>query len=123
MIVVSFHTCKAHIYTYMYTRVVIFWPYFNIFPRVFNIFTGIEATIFTIFRLRFLGLDGPYWALLGPLLASPASDSTPSTCMKSVSTYGGHIEVIHMQSGRGHQDDGQKFGQILAIVLAIDGHF
>ena len=28
-----------------------------------------------------------------------------------------------IQSGRGHQDDGQKFGQILAIVLAIDGHF
>ena len=28
-----------------------------------------------------------------------------------------------MQSGRGHQDDGQNFGQILAIVLAIDGHF
>ena len=27
------------------------------------------------------------------------------------------------QSGRGHQDDGQKFGQILAIVLAIDDHF
>ena len=28
-----------------------------------------------------------------------------------------------LQSGRGHQDDGQKFVQNLAIVLAIDGHF
>ena len=29
---------------------------------------------------NFLGLDGPYLALLGPLLASPASGLTPSTC-------------------------------------------
>ena len=29
--------------------------------------------MFTILGLRFWGLDGPYLALLGPLLASPAS--------------------------------------------------
>ena len=39
------------------------------FQRVFKIFTCIEATIFTILGLRFLGLDGPYLSLLGPLLA------------------------------------------------------
>ena len=32
-------------------------------------------------------------------------------------------EANIVQSGRGHQDDGQKFGQILAIVLAIGGQF
>ena len=35
---------------------------------------------------QFLGLDGPYLALLGPLLASPASGLTPSTCGNPVST-------------------------------------
>ena len=30
-------------------------------------------------NVQFLGLDGPYLALLGPLLASPASGLTPST--------------------------------------------
>ena len=32
------------------------------------------------------GPDGPYLALLGPLLASPASGLTPSTCGNPVST-------------------------------------
>ena len=35
---------------------------------------------------QFLGLDGPCLALLGPLLASPASGLTPSTCGNPVST-------------------------------------
>ena len=61
--------------------------FFIIFPLVFSIFTGIEATILTIFRIRFLGLDGPCLALLGPLLASPASDSTPSNRGIPVSTW------------------------------------
>ena len=45
-----------------------------------------EATNSTIFWLRFLGLDDPYLALLGPLLASPASSLTPWTRRNSVST-------------------------------------
>ena len=40
----------------------------------------------------FLGLDGPYLALLGPLLASMASDLTPSTWRNPVSTRG--VEVV-----------------------------
>ena len=59
---------------------------FSIFPRVFNIFTGIEVTIFTIFWLLFLGLGGPYLPLLGPLLATPASSLTPSTYRNPIST-------------------------------------
>ena len=35
--------------------------------------------IFLYFFDQCLGLDGPYLALLGPLLASQGSDSTPST--------------------------------------------
>ena len=35
---------------------------------------------------QFLDLDGPYFALLGPLLAPPASGLTPSTCRNLVST-------------------------------------
>ena len=35
---------------------------------------------------QFLGLDGPYLALLGPLLASPTSGLTPLTCGNPVST-------------------------------------
>ena len=35
---------------------------------------------------QFLGLDGPYLALLGPLLASLASGLTPLTCGNPVST-------------------------------------
>ena len=46
--------------------------YFLFFPWVLIIFTGIEATVFTIFGLRFLGLDGPYLTLHGPLLALPS---------------------------------------------------
>ena len=34
---------------------------------------------------QLLGLDGPYLTLLGPLLASPASGLTPSTCGNPVS--------------------------------------
>ena len=51
--------------------------FFDIFPRVFNLFTHIEATIFTIFGLRFLGLDDLYLALLGSILASSASLALP----------------------------------------------
>ena len=35
---------------------------------------------------QFLGVDGPYLALLGPLLAPPASALTPLTCGNPVST-------------------------------------
>ena len=42
--------------------------------------------IFFYFFDQFLGLDGPYLALLGPLLASPASGLTPSTCGNPVLT-------------------------------------
>ena len=42
--------------------------------------------IFLYFFDQFLGLDGPYLALLGPPLASLASGLTPSTCGNPVST-------------------------------------
>ncbi len=60
--------------------------FFQYCPWVFNIFTGIQVTILTIFWLRFLFLDSPYLTLLGLFLASLASGLTLSTCRNPVST-------------------------------------
>ena len=51
--------------------------YVDIPPRV--VMQTRRKPIFVYFFEQFLGLDGPYLALLGPLLASPASGLTPST--------------------------------------------
>ena len=53
------------------------------FPVVLQ--TSLEKFVSINFG-QFLGLDGPYFALLGPLQASLASGLTPSTCGNPVST-------------------------------------
>ena len=54
----------------------------------------------------FVGLDGSYLALLGPLLASPASGLTPSTCGNPGPTvfyfygYGGYDFLVTILGSR-----------------------
>ena len=62
---------------------------FSVFRPVFNIFTGIDVTIFMIFRLRFLGLNGP--CLGGPLWPSLGLRDDHFIVLTAILGYGHNI--------------------------------
>ena len=93
----------------LYTRVLDLYIYIVfcfVISLGFNSFAGIEVTIFTVLGLRILSLDSPYLVLLGPLLAYPASGSTPSTRGNPVAI---HVAV------KGPIYKGSRFIQFFAL--------
>ena len=69
-----------------------------------------------------MAIYGSIWAISNATILLGLPNSSWSI-MDIIQTTQSMFEGMVLQSGRGHQDDGQKFDQILAIVLAIDGHF